>query len=79
LSDNILKQRSNIVGGVVVASKQTKKEVTKEQKPMRIIHTVPNMTDYERSMAKKRIGSDLCEIFSRVYSKLNVESETTYS
>lgn len=45
----------------------------KEQ--VKVIHTVPNMTDTERDAAKKRIGSDLYEIFMRIQAELNLDSE----
>lgn len=42
---------------------------------VKVIHTVPNMTDTERDAAKKRIGSDLYEIFMRIQAELNLDSE----
>lgn len=40
---------------------------------IKVIHTVPVMTDTERNAAKKRIGSDLYEIFMRIQTELNPE------
>lgn len=48
---------------------QTGNEQTK------VIHTVPVMTDTERNAAKKRIGSDLYEIFIRIQAELNLDNE----
>lgn len=42
---------------------------------VKMIHTVPVMTDTERDAAKKRIGSDLYEIFLRIQAELNLDSE----
>lgn len=39
----------------------------------KVIHTVPVMTDTERDAAKRRIGSDLYEIFMRIQVELNLE------
>lgn len=41
----------------------------------KVIHTVPVMTDTERNAAKKRIGSDLYEIFMRIQAELNIDNE----
>lgn len=43
----------------------------------KVIHTVPVMTDTERDAAKKRIGSDLYEIFMRIQIELNLEKITS--
>ena len=44
---------------------------------MKVIHVVPVMTDTEREAAKKRIGSDLYEIFVRIQTELNLDNEIT--
>lgn len=43
---------------------------------VKVIHTVPVMTDTERDAAKRRIGSDLYEIFMRIQAELNLDSES---
>lgn len=40
-----------------------------------VTHTVPKMTDTERTIAEKRVSSDLYEILSDIYAKLKLESE----
>lgn len=42
----------------------------------KVINTVPVMTDTERDAAKKRIGSDLYEIFMRIQAELNLDNES---
>ena len=49
------------------------KQVDDEQ--MKVIHTIPVMTDAERDAAKKRIGSDLYEIFMRIQAELCLDNE----
>ena len=44
---------------------------------MKVIHVVPVMTDAERDAAKKRIGNDLYEIFTRIRAELGLDSEST--
>ena len=44
-------------------------------KPMKVIHTVPVMKDTERDAAKKRIGSDLYDIFVRIQVELGLDNE----
>ena len=42
---------------------------------LKVIHTVPAMTETERATAKKRAGKDLYEVFARIKEALNLESE----
>jgi len=42
---------------------------------MKVLHTVPVMTDMERDAANKRIGNDLYEIFSRIQAELQLSNE----
>ena len=44
---------------------------------VKVIHNVPVMTDTEREAAKKRIGSDLYEIFMRIQAELRLDNEPT--
>ena len=46
-----------------------------ETEQMKVIHTLPVMTDAERNVAKKRIGSDLYEIFMRIQAELCLDNE----
>lgn len=46
---------------------------TSNEQP-KVIHTVPIMTDTERDAAKKRIGSDLYEIFMRIQAELHLDN-----
>ena len=43
--------------------------------PVKVIHTVPVMTDTEREATKKRIGNDLYEIFTRIQKELGLDNE----
>lgn len=43
-------------------------------KQTKVIHTVPVMTDTERDAAKKRVGSDLYEIFMRIQAELHLDN-----
>lgn len=47
---------------------------TNKEQP-KVIHTVPVMTDTERDATKKRIGSDLYEIFMRIQAELHLDNE----
>lgn len=49
-------------------------QTTGNEQP-KVIHTVPVMTDTERDAAKKRIGSDLYEIFMRIQAELHLDNE----
>ena len=44
---------------------------------VKIINVIPVMTDTERETAKKRIGNDLYEIFTRIRAELGLDSEST--
>ena len=41
-------------------------------KQIKIIHTVPNLSDIEKNKKQKQIGNDLYEIFAKIQSELNV-------
>ena len=41
----------------------------------KVIHTLPNMGEFEREKAKSRIGNDLFEVFLRIQMELKIESE----
>ena len=43
---------------------------------VKIINVIPVMTDTERETAKKRIGNDLHEIFTRIRAELGLDSES---
>ncbi len=46
-----------------------------DSKRVKVIHTLPVMTDAERDLAKKRIGNDLYEILMRIQAELQLDSE----
>jgi hypothetical protein len=47
-----------------------------ENEPIKIIHTVPDMSEIEREHNRKIIGNDLYEVFLRIQAELkNLESE----
>jgi len=45
------------------------------KKQIKIIHSIPNLSDVERESIKKIISNDLHEIFFRIQSKIKFESE----
>ena len=51
------------------------KQTDSEQ--VKVIHSIPAMTDTERDAAKKRIGSDLYEIFMRIQTELGLDNENS--
>jgi len=60
-------------GGVANVEVAGVKRIGESQ--VKVIHVVPLMTDTERDAAKKRIGSDLYEIFMRIQEELNLDNE----
>ncbi len=46
-----------------------------DNKRVKVIHTLPVMTEAERDAAKKRIGNDLYEIFMRIQAELHLDNE----
>ena len=60
-------------GGVANVGAEEVKQTGNEQ--VTVIHTIPVMTDTERNAAKKRIGSDLYEIFVRIQAELQFDNE----
>jgi len=46
------------------------KKIDATDKRIKIIHTVPKLSDIEKSNKQKQIGNDLYEIFSRIQSEL---------
>ena len=45
------------------------------EQQMEVIHTVPKMTNTERSVAEKRVANDLFIVLSDIYEKLKSDSE----
>jgi len=45
-----------------------KNDVTDKQ--IKIIHTVPKLSDIEKNKKQKQIGNDLYEIFSKIQAEL---------
>ena len=59
--------------GAANMTKKQKNEIDYDN--IKIIHTVPKMTDTEREKSKKMIGNDLYEVFLRIQSRLNLDNE----
>jgi len=47
----------------------------KVKQEIEVVHTIPKMTQTERMVAEKRVSSDLFEVLSDIYVKLNIEEE----
>lgn len=56
--------------GVCVADR--KRAVKNADVQIKVIHIIPDMTEAERASAKKRIGNDLYEVFSRIKMQLKI-------
>lgn len=56
-----------------------KRKNTYDYDKIKIIHTVPKMTDIEREKKKKVIGDQLYEIFLSILSQLDSDSENKRS
>ena len=54
----------------MIGSSSTEKTVDYQGKPVKIIDTVPTMSDAEQDKTKKRIGNDLYEIFLKIKDEL---------
>jgi hypothetical protein len=44
--------------------------------PLKVIHTAPKMTEREQEMMKKKVSNDLYDVFMRIASVLNIESDS---
>jgi len=58
-----------------VANVETRGASRTGNEKFKVIHVVPDMTDTEREAAKKRIGNDLYEIFTRIQAELHLDNE----
>lgn len=47
----------------------------KVKQEIEVVHTVPKMTQAERIVAEKRVSSDLFEVLTDIYVKLNIAEE----
>jgi hypothetical protein len=63
----------SLSGGVANVKARGVKRNSNEQ--VKVVHVIPDMTDTERDVAKKRIGNDLHEIFLRIQEELNLGNE----
>ena len=58
---------TSIGGGVYMVENKGRQEQVK------VIHTIPKMTDDERLIVEKRVANDLFNVLSDIYSKLKIE------
>ena len=59
-------------------SKSIKKQIKlsgDEKQAIQVVHIIPNFTNEECTISKKRIGNDIYEIFSRMRETIKIDKE----
>lgn len=53
----------------------TAKHKNNKKEQVKIVHTIPIMSDEERTKERKKMGNELYKIFKKICEEFNIESE----